>query len=214
MTISTQEISVVQEGLMSLVQCKNLVNISALQSLAQPTSALHALCAPDMIERIFKISAKDKLDLNDKYRDPVLVNREKDLFVWELERVGIVKRVKGDIGRRADAAGRRSMKGEIDYRPGLWVHRDLAIPYAEWREGRESGKGKSPLLRFLEKHLKHPTPAVVEKPRPVAQGFAGEVDAEGLKDLEKVDRVLMADGVSAAERIEVLTARVEAMQGA
>ncbi|RAU43677.1 MULTISPECIES: hypothetical protein [unclassified Pseudomonas] len=210
---STNASVIAQEGQFTLVASDKLVNSSTLQAQAQPLAALGFLTLNDTLPLIHRIAAKLGKPLSDKWADVATVSAQQDDFFRALKTAGIAERVPGDIARRGKLDGRKHAFGEIDYRPGLWLHRDLALPYARWIGSRVVPPRKTPLESFLEKHLSTPLPAA-EKPKPVAVGFAGEVDAQGMKDLERIDRVMMADGVSAAERIEVLTARVEAMQGA
>lgn len=205
---------IAQEGPFTLTASGDLVNSSTLQAQAQPLAAIGFLIIPETVELIRGIAAKAGKTMSDKWLDAVAVNSHKDAFFRELKELGIAERVPGAIGRPGKLSGRKFAVGAIDYVPGLWLHRDLVLPYAKWIASRLVPPRKSPLENFLEKHLISATPAGTGKPKPVASMFADEVNAHGMKDLEQVDRLLMADGVSTAERIDVLTARVEALQGA
>lgn len=202
-------ISLKQEGPFTLPVRDVLVNVSVLQSSAQPLSALGFLILEDTQPLIRRIKA-----LPEQWLDVGTINARQDDFFRALKSAGIAERVHGDVGRRAKLLGSNHLLGEIDYGPGLWLHRDLVLPYARWIGSKQVPPRKTPLEAFLEKHLSGAGSSATEKPKPVAFSFAGEVDTDGMKDLEKVDRVLMADGVSAAERTEVLRARVDAMLGA
>lgn len=205
---------ITQEGPFTLAGSGQLVNSSTLQAQAQPLAAIGFLIIPETVELIRGIAAKAGKSLSDQWLDAVAVNNQKDAFFRELKELGIAERVPGAIGRAGKLSGRKFAVGAIDYAPGLWLHRDLVLPYARWIGSKLVPPRKTPLEIFLEKHLISAAPVGAVKPKPVASMFAGEVDAQGMKDLEKADRLLMADGVSAAERIDVLSARVEAMQGA
>jgi hypothetical protein len=192
-------ISVKQEGPFTLAVRNGLVNVSVLQSSAQPLSALGFLILEDTQRLIHRIKA-----LPEQWLDIGAINaRQDEFFRWQ-KSAGIAERVHGDVGRRAKLPGSSHLLGEIDYGPGLWIHRDLVMPYVLWTDSKRVPPVKSPLISFLEKHLQASAPARSAKPKSAAIAFVGEVSR----------KAMIADGVSAAERTEVLRARVDAMQGA
>lgn len=201
-------ISVKTEGPFTLAVRNGLINVSVLQSSAQPLSALGFLILEDTQRLIHRIKA-----LPEQWLDVAAINARQDDFFRALKPAGVAERVHGDVGRRAKLPGSSHLLGEIDYGPGLWLHRDLVLPYARWIGSKLVPPRKTALEAFLEKHLKGQATARAVKPKSAAIAFAGEVSSKAMKDLEAVDQLMIADGVSAAERTEVLRARVEAMQG-
>lgn len=208
MTTANAEVAA-QEGPFTLVmRPSKMVNSSVLQSGAQPLSALGFLILADTLPLIQRIT-----EVPEQWLDVGAINSQQDEFLRWLKSKGVAYREHGDVGRRAKLPGSRNLLGEIDYGPGLWLHRDLVLPYARWRASKLVPPQRTPLISFLEKHLPSSTPTPAFKPESVAVAFAGEVSGKTMKDLDAVDRLMIADGVSAAERTEVLRARVDAMRG-
>jgi hypothetical protein len=201
--------NVTHEGPLTLARRHHLINTSVLQSGAQPLSALGFLILSDTQPLIARIHPVPK-----QWQEVSVINSKQDDFFRWLKSIGVAERVHGDVGRRAKLHGSNHLFGEIDYGPGLWLHSDLVLPYARWMAAKLVPPQKTPLISFLEKHLKGPAVARALKPKSVAIAFAGEVNTKAMKDLEAVDKLMIADGVSASERTEVLRARVDAMQGA
>lgn len=200
---------VTHEGPLTLASRHHLINTSVLQSGAQPLSALGFLILSDTQPLIARIHP-----VPEQWQDVSVINSQQDGFFRWLKSVGVAERVHGDVGRRAKLPGSSHLFGEVDYGPGLWLHSDLVLPYARWMAAKLVPPQKTPLISFLEKHLQGPALARAIKPKSVAIAFAGEVSRKAMKDLEAVDKLMIADGVSAAERTEVLRARVDAMQEA
>ena len=208
MSSVNEGISVKTEGQFTQALRNGLVNVSVLQNNAQPLSALGFLILEDTQPLIRRIKA-----LPEQWRDVGAINARQDDFFRALKSAGIAERVHGDVGRRARLPGSHLL-GEIDYGPGLWLHRDLVLSYARWIGSKQVPPRKTPLETFLEKHLNISAPARAVKPKSAAIAFVGEVSRKAMKDLEAVDQLMIADGVSDAERAEVLRARVDAMRGA
>jgi len=212
MTKVSETISVTHEGQLTLAMRHKLVNVSVLQSTAQQLSALGFLILADTHSLIQRIAP-----LPEKWLSLSTVNAEQAEFLRTLKALGIAERVPGDVGRRAKLAGSEHLLGEIDYGPGFWLHVDLVMPYARWIASRQVPPRKTPLIAFLEKHLPSAATGKAAAPIPaqeVSEAFAGEISAKELADLRIVDRMMITDGVSAAERTEVLRARIDSMQGA
>lgn len=195
------------------------VNVEVSEHAQQPrsTSTLEFLCLAENLAATAKIAKALGIPLNEKWSDVQVVNADRPEYFRALRASGIAYRVLGDVGRRAAPGPGQFGRGEIDYRPGFWLHPELVLPRARWIAGRRVPPCKTPLIAFLEKHLPSAKSSQASAPAPVQEvtaAFAGEVSAKALEDLRIVDRLMMADGVSASERTEVLRARIESMQGA
>ncbi|WP_426115899.1 hypothetical protein [Pseudomonas sp. DSP3-2-2] len=217
MAAINNELSVIKDGLFVLAIRGKMFNSSVLQVAAQPVPAIGFLINKDQLPKIHDLATNAGLPLAEKYADVSVVAAQQDEYFRRLKAPRIAERVPGDIGRRAKLTEHGGILGEIDYLPGVWLHLDLAISYAKWIAARNAPVQKTPLLAFLEKNL--PTKEAPRerlapaKPKTVMSAFAGEVDCQTMKDLEAIDRLMMADGVSAAERTVVLRARIDLMQG-
>ncbi|HEX8542672.1 MAG TPA: hypothetical protein VF671_13305 [Pseudomonas sp.] len=204
------------DGQFTLAMRGNWINVSTLQAAAQPLPVLGFLTLADTLPLIQQLALNSDHPMAEKWADVGVVVAQQDEFFRALKAPGIAERLPGDIGRRARLAEHGGILGEVDYLPGIWLHRDLVLPFATWITARRAAVKKTPLVAFLEKHLPGATKNVkldTEKPEPVASTFAGEVSKQMLDELERVDRILMADGLSATERSDVLRARVDLMQG-
>lgn len=212
-----RDLFTLHDGQLTLAIRGNWINVSTLQAASQPLPVLGFLTLADTLPLIQQLALNNGHPMAEKWADVGVVVAQPDEFFRALKAPGIAERLPGDIGRRARLAEHGGILGGVDYLPGIWLHRDLVLPFAAWITARRATLKKAPLVVFLEKHLPGATQRVkldTEKPEPVASAFAGEVSKQILDELERVDQILMVDGLSAAERSAVLRARVDQMQGA
>ncbi|AHF66021.1 hypothetical protein [Pseudomonas cichorii] len=207
-------ILVTSEGQHRLARRNNLVNTSVLQAMSQRFVISDFFRLNDTQPSLHQLAAAMGKQFPAKWLALENVTSQPDDFWRELIAMGMVELVKGDTGRPAKLAELGGIRGEIDYGPGLWIREELVLPWSRWRDSRQHLQRKSPLTIFLEKHLSPSTLAKPAAQHEVAISFADEVSAAELKVLRKIDQVMMGDGVSAAERREVLSARITVMQGA
>ncbi|MCV4285903.1 hypothetical protein [Pseudomonas capsici] len=192
---------------------KGMANAETLVIGRRPPSVMNVVCMPENLVKIRSIVDREGGLLLPKWSDVHVVNAERGNYFKALEAANIAHRVPGTPGRRVKAVS--AVPGiDIDYRPGLWLHADLILPLARWMGSRQSSPHKTPLVAFLERHLIPAEPTAPVALQEVASSFADEVSTAELKVLRKIDQVLMGDGVSAAERREVLSSRITVMQGA
>jgi len=206
----------IHDGQFTLATRGHWINVSTLQAAAQPLPVLGFLTLADTLPLIQQLALDSGHPMAEKWADVGVVVAQPDEFFRALKAPGIAERLPGDIGRRARLAEHGGIMGEVDYLPGIWLHRDLALPFATWVAARRATVKKTPLASFLEKHLQGVSSRVkpcIEKAEPVASAFAGEVSKQMLDELRRVDQILIVDGLSAAERSDVLRARIDAMQG-
>lgn len=196
---------------------QDMINVETLITGERPPSTMDFLCLASTIELIQAILSRKGKPCPEQLSDVQEADADRGQTFRALRASGIAMRVLGDVGRRATLGKGQFGRGEVDYRPGFWLHPELVLPLARWIASRQVPPRKTPLIAFLEKHL--PTIATGEAATPipaqeVTAAFAGEVSAKELEDLRIVDRMMITDGVSASERTEVLRARIDSMRGA
>ncbi|MBI6853392.1 hypothetical protein YA0002_11500 [Pseudomonas cichorii] len=192
---------------------QGMINAETLVTGERPPSVRTFLGLADTLPLIRPIADRADPPMLAKWFDVAAVSADPEGYMHALRAAGVLHRVPGTPGRRSRQES--AVAGvDIDYRPGLWLHSDLILPLARWMGSRQSSPHKTPLVAFLEKHLAPAAPAAPVTQQEVASAFADEVSAADLQMLRKIDQVLMGDGVSAAERREVLGARITVMQGA
>ena len=205
---------IVNEGKFTFVRNQNkLVNMN-LEHGARPFPVLDFFNVPENLARTAAIAGA-RLAL--EWHDIHTVRSKPDDFFRALAVAGIVERVPGTVGKRQSIKihGGHGL-GEVDYRPGMWLHADLVLPFVQWRARRNSPTEPTALEIFVEKAL---GVAAVQSqagqtPEGVAVMFAGEVDAATLADLTKADNAMIEAGESSGDRAEVLRAMLKSMRGA
>ncbi|MDF5892385.1 hypothetical protein P4A93_12180 [Pseudomonas syringae pv. syringae] len=196
---------------------QGMVNVETLVTGERPPSTMDFLCMASTLELIQAILSREGKPLPGQLSDAQAAGADRAQTFQALRASSIAMRVLGDVGRRAAPGPGQFGRGEVDYRPGFWLHPELVLPLARWIAGRQVPPRKTPLIAFLERHLSAVATGRVSAPTPaqeVTAAFAGEVSAKVLEDLCIVDRMMINDGVSASERTEVLRARIDSMQGA
>ncbi|RMO71336.1 hypothetical protein [Pseudomonas syringae group genomosp. 3] len=196
---------------------QGMVNVETLVTGERPPSTMDFLCMASTLELIQAVLGKKGNPIPERLFDAQAAGADRGQTFHALRASGIAMRVLGDVGRRAALGAGQFGRGEVDYRPGFWLHPELVLPLARWIASRQVPPRKTPLIAFLEKHLPSATTGKAAAPIPaqeVTEAFANEVSAKAMEDLRIVDRMMITDGVSASERTEVLRARIDSMQGA
>lgn len=196
---------------------QDMVNVETLVTGARPPSTMDFLCMASTLELIQSVLGKKGKPIPERLFDAQAAGADRGQTFHALRASGIAMRVLGDVGRRAAPGPGQFGRGEVDYRPGFWLHPELVLPLARWIASRQVPPRKTPLIAFLEKHLPSAKSSRAFAPAPnqeVSEIFAGEVSAKVLEDLRIADRMMITDGVSASERTEVIRARIDSMQGA
>ncbi|MCD5993847.1 hypothetical protein KDX38_09445 [Pseudomonas sp. CDFA 602] len=196
---------------------QNMVNVETLVTGERPPSTMDFLCFASTLQLIQAILNRNGNPLPERLYDAQAAGADRGQTFHALRATGIAMRVLGDVGRRAAPGPGQFGRGEVDYRPGFWLHPELVLPLARWIASRQVTPRKTPLIAFLEKHLPSAVTGQAAASIPaqeVTAIFAGEVSAKELADLRVIDRMMITDGVSAIERTEVLRARIDSMQGA
>ncbi|GKS06578.1 hypothetical protein PSTH1771_16200 [Pseudomonas syringae pv. theae] len=196
---------------------QSMVNAETLITGERPPSTMDFLCLASTLELIQAILSRQGKHLPERLFDAQAAGLDRGQTFHALRASGIATRVLGDVGRRAALGAGQFGRGEVDYRPGFWLHPELVLPLARWIASRQVPPRKTPLIAFLEKHLPSAATSQAVAPIPaqeVAEAFAGEVSAKEMEDLRIIDRMMITDGVSASERTEVLRTRIDSMQGA
>ncbi|WP_116866564.1 hypothetical protein [Pseudomonas syringae] len=196
---------------------QSMVNAETLITGERPPSTMDFLCLASTLELIQAILSREGKSCPERLSDAQAAGADRGQTFHALRASGIAMRVLGDVGRRAAPGPGQFGRGEVDYRPGFWLHPELVLPLARWIASRQVPPRKTPLIAFLEKHLPSAKSSQASAPAPaqeVSETFAGEISAKVLEDLRIVDRMMISDGVSASERTEVLRARIDSMQGA
>ncbi|PYD05291.1 hypothetical protein DND90_16305 [Pseudomonas syringae pv. maculicola] len=195
---------------------QSMVNAETLITGERPPSTMDFLCLASTLELIQAILSREGKSCPERLSDAQAAGADRGQTFHALRASGIAMRVLGDVGRRAARAGQFG-RGEVDYRPGFWLHPELVLPLARWIASRKVPPRKTPLIAFLKKHLPSAATGKAAAPIPaqeVTEAFASEVSAKEMEDLRIIDRMMITDGVSASERTEVLRARIDSMQGA
>lgn len=195
----------------------SMVNVETLITGERPPLTMDFLCLASTLHLIQAILSREGKSCPERLSDAQAAGADRGQTFHALRASGIATRVLGDVGRRAAPGPGQFGRGEVDYRPGFWLHPELVLPLARWIAGRQAPPRKTPLMAFLEKHLPSAKSCQASAPAPaqeVSETFAGEISAEVLEDLRIVDRMMIADGVSASERTDVLRSRIDSMQGA
>ncbi|WP_116830163.1 hypothetical protein [Pseudomonas syringae] len=196
---------------------QSMVNAETLITGERPPSTMDFLCLASTLELIQAILSREGKSCPERLSDAQAAGADRGQTFHALRASGIAMRVLGDVGRRAAPGPGQFGRGEVDYRPGFWLHPELVLPLARWIASKQVPPRKTPLIAFLEKHLPSAATGQAAAPIPaqeVTAAFASEVSAKVLEDLRIVDRMMITDGVSASERTEVLRARIDSMQGA
>ncbi|MGN2388167.1 hypothetical protein ACTACB_17525 [Pseudomonas syringae] len=196
---------------------QSMVNAETLITGERPPSTMDFLCLASTLELIQAILSREGKSCPERLSDAQAAGADRGQTFHALRASGIAMRVLGDVGRRAALGAGQFGRGEVDYRPGFWLHPELVLPLARWIASRKVPPRKTLLIAFLEKHLPSAVTSQAAAPIPaqeVTEAFAGEVSAKELEDLRIVDRMMITDGVSASERTEVLRSRIDSMQGA
>lgn len=196
---------------------QDMINVETLITGERPPSFMDFLCLASTLELIQAILSRKGKRRPEQLSDVQEADADRGQTFRSLRASGIAMRVLGDVGRRATLGKGQLCRGEVDYRPGFWLHPELVLPLARWIASRQIPPRKTPLITFLEKHLPSAAPGQESAPtsaQEVTATFAGEISANELEDLRIVDRIMITDGVSASERTEVLRARIDSMQGA
>lgn len=196
---------------------QDMVNIETLITGERPPSTMDFLCLASTLELIQAILSREGKSCPERLSDAQAAGADRGQTFHALRASGIAMRVLGDVGRRAAPGPGQFGRGEVDYRPGFWLHPELVLPLARWIASRQVPPRKTPLIAFLEKHLPSAATgkaAALIPAREVTEAFACEVSAKELEDLRIVDRMMITDGVSAPERTDVLRARIDSMQRA
>ena len=205
---------IVNEGKFTFVRNQNnLVNMN-LEHGARSFPVLDFFNVPENLARTAAIAGAR---LAPEWHNIHTARSKPDDFFRALAAAGIVERVPGTVGKRQSIKihGGHGL-GEVDYRPGMWLHADLVLPFVQWRSRRKSPTETTALEVFVEKALGI---AAVQSqagqaPEGVAVMFAGEVDAVTLADLTKADNAMIKAGESSGDRVEVLRAMLKSMRGA
>lgn len=191
----------------------NLVNMN-LEHGARPFPVLDFFNVPENLARTVAIAG---VRLAPEWRDVHTVRSKPDEFFRALAAAGIVERVAGTVGKRQSIKihGGHGL-GEVDYRPGMWLHADLVLPFVQWRARRISPTETTVLEVFVEKAMgvAAAQSQVVKAPESMAVIFAAEVDATTLAELAKADNAMIQAGESSGDRAEVLRAMLKSMRGA
>lgn len=196
---------------------QDMINVETLITGERPPSTMDFLCLASTLELIQAILSREGKPLHERLSDAQAAAADRGQTFHALRASGIAMRVLGDVGRRAAPGPGQFGRGEVDYRPGFWLHLELVLPLARWIASRQVPPRKTPLIAFLEKHLPIVATGQAAAPIPaqeVTAAFAGEVSAKELANLRIVDRMMITDGVSASERTDALRARIDSMQGA
>ncbi|ODJ93457.1 hypothetical protein BB779_23455 [Pseudomonas viridiflava] len=196
---------------------QGMVNVETLITGERPPSTMDFLCLASTLELIQAILGREGKPIPEKLFDAQAADADRGQTFRALRASGIAMRVLGDVGRRAALGAGQFGRGEVDYRPGFWLHPELVLPLARWIASRKVPPRKTPLIAFLEKQLPSATTGQAAAPIPaqeVTAAFASELSAKELEDLRIVDRMMITDGVSASERTGVLRSRIDSMQGA
>lgn len=205
---------IVNDGKFTFVRNQNnLVNMN-LEHGARPFPVLDFFNVPENLARTVAIAGAR---LAPEWRDVHTARSKPDDFFRALAAAGIVERVPGTVGKRQSIKihGGHGL-GEVDYRPGMWLHADLVLPFVQWRARRKSPTETTALEVFVEKALGvAAVQSQAEKaPESMAVMFAAEVDAATLAELTKADKAMIQAGESSGDRAEVLRAMLKSMRGA
>ena len=191
----------------------NLVNMN-LEHGARPFPVMDFFYAPENLARAAAVAGAR---LDPEWRDVHTVRSKPDDFFRALAAAGIVERVPGTVGKRQSIKIRGGHGlGEVDHRPGMWLHADLVLPFVQWRARRKSPTETTALEVFVEKAMG--VAAVLSQaekaPESMAVMFAAEVDAATLAELTKADNAMIQARESSGDRAEVLRAMLKSMRGA
>lgn len=122
------------------------------------------------------------------------------------------------LGLRGDGRLVRFVAGDTKQGGGLWLHPNLALPFARWVD---ANKIDHPFATWLAEQLpevrrQHAQAAKTQREaeaQDLAEGYVGSVDAELLEQLRAADAVLRNGGASVLARRRALACMVAEAQG-
>ncbi|RMM00312.1 hypothetical protein APX70_03966, partial [Pseudomonas syringae pv. maculicola] len=132
---------------------QSMVNAETLITGERPPSTMDFLCLASTLELIQAILSREGKSCPERLSDAQAAGADRGQTFHALRASGIAMRVLGDVGRRAALGAGQFGRGEVDYRPGFWLHPELVLPLARWIASRKVPPRKTPLIAFLKKHL-------------------------------------------------------------
>lgn len=193
-----------------------LVNVAAIQAMARPPQVSDFLSQPATIEQIHDIAANSGRPLPAQWRDAQYVRSQGADFFRALTAARIAHRVPGSVGRRANMvqAGGCGV-GEVDFRPGVWLHADLVLPLVEWMTHRNSPTEKKPIVEFVKRAISRAGIKSQKKsgPKSAAELFAAEAAGALLKTLQAADESMIEAGETFEDRRDALTSLLKTVRG-
>ncbi|WP_282365606.1 hypothetical protein [Pseudomonas sp. PS02290] len=203
-----------EDGNTFAVNKAGLFNASVLQSEASDPRIVDFLCRN--VQAVSGIAESGEHSLPSQFRDSQYVRVQTANYLRALTDAGIVEFVPGTPGRKSRmVSGGSHSIGEVDLGPGYWLHTDLAIPFAEQKEGRISPNERKPLVEFVKRALSNAgvKSAKREGPRSAAKLFSAGVSEKLQKMLKAADASLIEAGESFDDRREALANFLKSVKG-
>jgi hypothetical protein len=193
-----------------------LVNGSALQSMTREPRILEYLCEPYTLEKTCDLAESFNRSLSPQFRDPQYVRAQPASYFRALTAARIAHTVPGSVGRKSRmVSGGSHSVGEVDFRPGIWLHADLVLPLAEWMSRRTSPTEGKPLVEFVKRALDQAGLKSKNRagPKSAAQQFMVGISDKLQKMLKAADASMIEAGDSFEDRRDALTSMLKSVKG-